>query len=68
VLLVNYSNDVIIRVTKLNMEIHGAEGRMMNARVDKLTRDSMVWTHLGADTVLRMKAVSKLKNDKVTAV
>ena len=30
------------------MEIHGAEGRMMNARVDKLVRDAMVWTHLAA--------------------
>ena len=68
VLLVNYSNDVIMRVTKLSMEIHGAEGRMMNARVDKLTRDASVWTHLGADTALRMKAVGKLKSAKVTDI
>lgn len=61
VLAVNYSSDVIQRVTKLNMEVHGAEGCMMNARVDKLVRDAMVWTHLAADTVLRMKAVSKIK-------
>jgi hypothetical protein len=43
------------------MEVHGAEGCMMNARVDKLVRDAMVWTHLAGDTVLRMKAVSKIK-------
>jgi alkylation response protein AidB-like acyl-CoA dehydrogenase len=61
VLAVNYSTDVIIRVTKLNMEIHGREGGMMNARVDKLVRDAMVWTHLAGDTVLRLKAVSKIK-------
>jgi len=24
-------------------------------------RDAMVWTHLAGDTVLRMKAVSKIK-------
>ncbi len=66
VLLVNYCSDVIQRVTKLNMEVHGAEGRMMNARVDKLTRDASVWTHLAADTALRMKAVQKLKSAAVT--
>jgi len=61
VLLVNYSTDVIQRVTKLNMEVHGADGCMMHARVDKLVRDAMVWTHLAGDTVLRLKAVDKLK-------
>ncbi|MBT4703747.1 MAG: acyl-CoA/acyl-ACP dehydrogenase [Rhodospirillaceae bacterium] len=61
VLAVNYSTDVIQRVTRLNMEVHGAEGCMMNARVDKLVRDAMVWTHLAGDTGLRMKAVSKIK-------
>ena len=61
VLAVNYSTDVIIRVTQLNMEIHGRKGGMMNARVDKLARDAMVWTHLAGDTVLRLKAVSKIK-------
>ncbi|MEL0105318.1 MAG: acyl-CoA dehydrogenase family protein [Rhodospirillales bacterium] len=61
VLMVNFSSDVILRVTKLNMEIHGAEGCFMNARVEKLVRDAEIWPHLAADTVLRMKAVSKLK-------
>ena len=60
VLMVNYSTDVIQSVTKLNMEIHGADGSMMNARVDKLVRDAMVWSHLAGDTVLRIKAVTKL--------
>jgi len=58
-LVMNYSTDVIQRVTGLNMEIHGAEGCMMNARVDKLVRDAMVWTHLGGDTVLRLKVVKR---------
>jgi len=60
VLMVNYSTDVIQKVTKSNMEIHGTNGNMMNARVDKLVRDAMVWTHLAGDTVLRIKAVTKL--------
>ena len=61
VFMVNYSTDVIQRVTKLNMEIHASNGNNMNARVDKLVRDAMVWSHLAGDTVLRLKAVSKLK-------
>ena len=59
-LVMNYSTDVIQRVTRLNMEIHGAEGCMMNARVDKLVRDAMVWTHLAGDTVQRIKVLRRL--------
>lgn len=60
VLLVNYSSDVIQRVTKLNMAIHGAEGCRENSRAGKLVRDGSIWTHLAADIVLRLKAVSKI--------
>jgi alkylation response protein AidB-like acyl-CoA dehydrogenase len=59
-LVMNYSTDVIQRVTRLNMEIHGAEGCMMNARVDKLVRDAMVWTHLAGDSVQRIKILKRL--------
>ncbi|HEX6004136.1 MAG TPA: acyl-CoA dehydrogenase family protein [Burkholderiales bacterium] len=59
-LVMNYSTDVIQRVTRLNMEIHGAEGCMINARVDKLVRDAMVWTHLAGDTVQRVKVLKRL--------
>jgi alkylation response protein AidB-like acyl-CoA dehydrogenase len=61
-LVMNWSTDVIQRVTRLNMEIHGAEGCMMNARVDKLVRDAMVWTHLAGDTVQRVKVLRRLGN------
>ena len=59
-LVMNWSTDVIQKVTRLNMEIHGAEGCMMNARVDKLVRDAMVWTHLAGDTVQRVKILKRL--------
>ena len=59
-LVMNLSTDFIQRVTHLNMDIHGAEGCMMNARVDKLVRDAMVWTHLAGDTVQRLKVVKRL--------
>jgi alkylation response protein AidB-like acyl-CoA dehydrogenase len=58
-LVMNYSTDVIQRVTRLNMEVHGAEGCAMNARVDKLVRDAMVWTHLAGDTVQRLKVLRR---------
>ncbi len=60
-LLMNWSTDVIQRVTRLNMEIHGPDGAAMNARVDKLQRDAMVWTHLAGDTVQRVKILKRLK-------
>jgi alkylation response protein AidB-like acyl-CoA dehydrogenase len=60
-LAMNLATDIIQRVTRLNMEIHGAEGWMMNARVDKLQRDAMIWTHLAGDTAQRMKTLKRLK-------
>jgi len=60
-LAMNLSTDIIQRVTRLNMEIHGAEGCMMYARVDKLQRDAMVWTHRAGDTVQRIKILKRLK-------
>jgi hypothetical protein len=33
---------------------------MMNARVDKLVRDAMVWTHLAGDTVQRVKVLKRI--------
>ena len=59
-LAMNLSTDIIQKVTRLNMDIHGAEGCIMNARVDKLVRDAMVWTHLAGDTVQRIKILKRL--------
>jgi alkylation response protein AidB-like acyl-CoA dehydrogenase len=60
-LAMNLATDIIQRVTRLNMDIHGAEGCMMNSRVDKLVRDAMIWTHLAGDTVQRVKILKRLK-------
>jgi alkylation response protein AidB-like acyl-CoA dehydrogenase len=67
-LVMVYSTDVIQRVTALNMEIHSAEGCLMNARVDKLVRDAMVWTHLAGDNVQRMRTLRKLSGKAVPTV
>lgn len=62
VLLVNFSSDVIRRVTRLNMDIHAGTGvTEMPAAVDKLSRDAGIWTHLAGDSVQRMKAVRRQK-------
>jgi alkylation response protein AidB-like acyl-CoA dehydrogenase len=62
VLLMNFATDVIQRVTRLNMDIHGGAGAAtMPARVDKLVRDSVIWTHLAGDSVQRMKVVRRMK-------
>lgn len=58
--VMNYSKDVIQRITHLNMDIHGAAGCMMDARVDKLVRDAMIWTHLAGDSTQRLKAIKHL--------
>jgi alkylation response protein AidB-like acyl-CoA dehydrogenase len=62
VLLMNFATDVIQRVTRLNMDIHGGAGAAtMPARVDKLVRDAVIWTHLAGDSVQRMKVVRRMK-------
>ena len=66
-LVMNYSTDIIQRVVRLNMEVHGAQGRLMHARVDKLVRDAMVWTHLAGDTVQRIKILKRLGLGKPAA-
>ena len=58
-LAMNYSTDVIQKVTRLNLDIHGSDGQRMNARADKLVRDAMVWTHLAGDTVQRLKVMRR---------
>jgi hypothetical protein len=49
----NFSKSVIQRVTELNMDLHGAAGREMDAYADKLVRDAMIWTQVAGDAVTR---------------
>ena len=60
VLLMNFSGDVIQRVTKLNLAIHGSADGTMDAHADKLVRDSIIWTHLASDTSQRLKVIRRL--------
>ena len=61
VLVMAYASDVLQRVTKLNMNVHGAHGGMMDAMTQKLVRDGIIWTHLAGDNTQRLKAVQRMK-------
>jgi alkylation response protein AidB-like acyl-CoA dehydrogenase len=60
VLLMNFSGDVIQRVTKSHLAIHGAPGGVMDAHADKLVRDGIIWTHLASDATQRLKVMRRL--------
>jgi alkylation response protein AidB-like acyl-CoA dehydrogenase len=59
-LVMNYSSEIVQRVTLLNLEIHGPDGRTMNEGADKLARDGVIWTHLAGDSVQRIKVMRRL--------
>jgi len=61
VLVMAYASDVLQRVTKLNMDVHGTRGGMMDAMTQKLVRDGIIWTHLAGDNTQRLKAVRRMK-------
>ena len=61
VLVMNYSTDVIQRVTRLNLEIHAATAAgAIDAMAHKLVRDAIIWSHLAGDTTQRLKAIRRI--------
>ena len=60
VLAMNYSSDVIQRVTRLNLEIHAAAAGAVDAMAHKLVRDAVIWSHLAGDATQRLKAIRRL--------
>jgi len=58
--LMNFASDAIQRVCYANLAIHQRAGGMMNAGVDKLVRDAIIWTHIAGDSVQRMKSLQAL--------
>jgi alkylation response protein AidB-like acyl-CoA dehydrogenase len=59
ILLMNYSSDVIQRVSSLNLEVHGGAHGAVNAQADKLVRDGVIWTHLAGDNTQRLKVMKR---------
>ena len=61
ILVMNYSTDVIQRVTRLNLEIHAATAAgAIDAMAHKLVRDAIIWSHLAGDTTQRLKAIRRM--------
>jgi alkylation response protein AidB-like acyl-CoA dehydrogenase len=60
ILAMNYSTDVIQRVTHLNLRIHGTAGGRADGMADKLVRDAIIWSHLAGDSTQRLKAVRRM--------
>jgi alkylation response protein AidB-like acyl-CoA dehydrogenase len=59
-LVMNFSTDAVQEVTRLNMDIHGSAGGMIDAGAEKLVRDGIIWSHLAGDTVQRMKVARRI--------
>src|SRR5215469_4819559 len=59
-LAMNFSSDAVQEVTELYMEVRGLDGCTMDPHADKLVRDSIIWTHLAADAVQRMKVARRI--------
>ena len=59
-LAMNFSCDTIQDVTRLAVELMGGSNGRMNAAADKIARDAIVWTHLGGDSVLRMRYARRI--------
>jgi len=60
ILAMNYSTNVIQRVTHLNLEIHVSSSGTVDAMADKLVRDAIIWSHLAGDTTQRLKAIRRM--------
>src|SRR5215813_14083467 len=59
-LAMNFSSDAVQEVAELYMEVRGLDGAHMDPHADKLVRDSIIWTHLAADSVQRMKVARRI--------
>ena len=59
-LAMNLSTDTVQEVAELNMDIHDHAGAPMDRGVDKLVRDSFIWSHLAGDSVQRLKVAGRI--------
>ncbi len=59
-LVMNFSEECIQTVTELGLDIHGAAGGHVSPAAEKLVRDSIIWTHLAADNVQRLRVTQRL--------
>jgi alkylation response protein AidB-like acyl-CoA dehydrogenase len=61
-LVMNLSTDIGQEVTELALDVLDRAGRPAEHAVEKLVRDSFIWSHLAGDSVQRMKVGKRLLN------
>ncbi len=59
-LVMNLSTDIGQEVTELALDVYDRAGRAAEHAVEKLVRDSYIWSHLAGDTVQRLKVSLRL--------
>jgi alkylation response protein AidB-like acyl-CoA dehydrogenase len=59
-LAMNLSTDIIQEVADLAMDLFDRAGTPMDRGLDKLARDTFIWSHLAGDSVQRMKIARRI--------
>jgi alkylation response protein AidB-like acyl-CoA dehydrogenase len=59
-LVMNLATDYIQEVAELGMDVFDHAGAPMDRAIDKLVRDTFIWSHLAGDSVQRMKVARRV--------
>jgi alkylation response protein AidB-like acyl-CoA dehydrogenase len=59
-LVMNLATDFIQEVTELGMDVFDRAGTPMDRGIDKLVRDTFIWSHLAGDSVQRLKVARRV--------
>jgi alkylation response protein AidB-like acyl-CoA dehydrogenase len=63
-LAMNLATDTIQEVTEVGMEVYDRAGLPMDRGIDKLVRDTFIWSHLAGDSVQRLKVARRTLSQK----
>jgi alkylation response protein AidB-like acyl-CoA dehydrogenase len=63
-LAMNLATDLIQEVTEIGMEVFDHAGSPMDRGIDKLVRDTFIWSHLAGDSVQRMKVARRVLSEE----
>jgi alkylation response protein AidB-like acyl-CoA dehydrogenase len=59
-LAMNLATDFIQEVAEIAMDMFDRAGEPMDRGIDKLVRDTFIWSHLAGDTVQRLKVAGRV--------
>ena len=63
-LAMNLATDTIQEVAELGMDVFDRAGSPMDRGIDKLVRDTFIWSHLAGDSVQRLKVARRVLSQK----